>query len=106
MTIWRERLLRRLAKKGRKRKKHMKKFTYFQCVILSRDTVPEQRVRRRARQQHVAGLFLSFPSRAREESKLRASLLAELIQQANDMQTSLLRPWMGPSIVCVRYKAL
>ncbi len=45
-------------------------------------------------------------SRAHEESKLRASLLAELIQQANDIQISLLGPWTGPSIVCARYKAL
>lgn len=49
-------------KKKKETRKHMKKITYFQCVILSRVTVPEQRVRRRARQQHVAGLFLSFPS--------------------------------------------
>lgn len=92
------------AKKGRKRKN---KETHEKMYIFSVSDIKQSYCAgagsETQSQTAARGWTISLVplSRAREESKLQASLLAELIQQANDIQTSLLRPWTGPSIVCV-----
>lgn len=90
-------------KKKKERRKRMKECTYFRCVILSRITVQEQRARRRARQQHVAGLFLSFPFHVPVKNWCYEP---DYWPNGSSKQMTYRLPssklWTGSSVVCVR----
>lgn len=98
------------SQKGKKKKetwKHMKKMYIFSVCDIKQSYSAGSETDTQS-QTTARGWTISLVplSRAHEESMLWASLLAERIQQANDIQTSLLRPWTGPSFVCARYKPL